>query len=150
MHLFGHIGRAERCCVTPPKAGEEVDVDHDALSRAERPALVVTPNVGIRPGDKAFGFRWLGCLDPFGWICRKDLLRDRPGEHPPHGGEKVPGRGGVLSATSKPVQDVLLLDGGGSFVAVGLQNMNHEAVALLVSARLHLAPIRRFCLVFFP
>ncbi|WP_316179592.1 hypothetical protein [Bradyrhizobium sp. SZCCHNRI1009] len=150
MHLFGHVGGAERCCVTPPKTGEEVDVDHHALACAQRPALIVTPNVGIRPGDEAFGFCRLGCLDPLGWIYRKDLLRDRPGEHPPHGGEKVPGCGGVLSATPKSVQDVLLLDGGGSFVAVGLQNMNHQAVALLVRARLHLAPIRRFCLVFFP
>nr|WP_291709989.1 hypothetical protein [Bradyrhizobium sp.] len=150
LHLLDHVGSAERRCVTAPKAGEEVHVDHDALSCAERPALVVAAHVGIRPCDEAFGLRRLRCLDPFGWIDRQDLLRDCPNEHPPHSGEEVPSGGRFLSAPPKPVEDVLLLDRGGLLVAVGLQHMPHESVALLVSARLHLAPIRRFRFVLLP
>jgi hypothetical protein len=97
-----HVGRAKRRCVTAPKAGEEVDVDHDALACAEWRALVVAAHVGIRPCHEAFGFRRLRCLDPFGRIGLQDLLRNRPNEHPPHGGEEVPSGGRVLSATPTP------------------------------------------------
>src|ERR1700751_2637165 len=83
LHLLDHVGWTERRCVTAPKAGEEVYVDHDALSCVELPALVVSAHAAIRPCDEAFGLRRLGCLDPFGWIDRQDLLRDRPNEHPP-------------------------------------------------------------------
>nr|WP_027522272.1 hypothetical protein [Bradyrhizobium sp. Ec3.3] len=150
LHLLRDVGRAERRCVTTPKAGEEVDVDHDALACAEWPALVVAAHVGIRPCDKAFGLRRFRCFDPFGRIGLQDLLRNRPNEHPPHCGEKVPSSGRILSAPPKPVDDVLLLDRGGLLVAVCLQHMHHEVIALLVSARLHLAPIRRFRFVLLP